>query len=190
MCSCNRHLYPSSVFHHVLDLSLLQIRLFCPPESPSASGNAVSQLQTEKESSHTDSCLCFCLRLNPEVQTLLSIYSVFPATPLCWANFWDKEQRRRALTAFTLRREPPLLLAWFKSGSLMKLFKMCSWHFNTLCQFEFDYTLGWNWMAMMKFAFDNSDLVVFFWGLHEKSMKHRVTSNETIVCFGCMAMVL
>lgn len=72
------------------------------------------------------------------------VYSGLPATPRCWANFTDRGQRWRALTVCTLKREPPLLLAWFNSCSLIKLFKMCSWHFNTHFQFEFDYTFGVN----------------------------------------------
>lgn len=56
----------------------------------------------------------------------------------------------------------------------MKLFKTCSWHFNTHFHFECDHILQRK--AILK-------LTCFFWGLHEKSLRSLLMWNEiTISC--------
>ena len=101
-------------------------------------------------------------RLHPQVQTSPSLDSLFPATPLCWVNFTDMGTGTEGTyCSHTLKREPPLLLAWFKSCSLMKLFKMCSLHFNTHFQFECDYTFRWKRMAIIKLAYYHTTWMCF-----------------------------
>ena len=132
-------------------------------------------LHSYKQHTHRGSCLCSCHRPNPQVQTKLTIYSAFfPATPQCWANFTDKKQRWRALTARTLNREPPFAFSLIQMCSLIKLFKMRSWHFNTHFQSECVYIFWWEWMGIIKLAYYHN-ANVFFWGSHEKSMKSQVS---------------
>lgn len=116
--------------------------LFFPslPEGLPAPGPAPSQLQVETAAhTHTGVCLCFCHRLNPQVWTLLSLYSLFPATVMSRLLWWGGGESWRALTASTLKGEPPFLFSLIQSSSLMKLFNMCSLHFNTHFQFEGDF---------------------------------------------------
>lgn len=121
-------------------------------ECPPAAGMAPSQLRAECAAHTEEECVC----VSATVWTSrLCVHS------LCWLNFANKEQR--ALTAHThSKKEPALLLAWFKSCSLIKLFKMCSWHFNTHFHFECDHILQRK--AILK-------LPCSFRGLHEQSLR-------------------
>lgn len=127
-------------------LSLFQVCDSPPHEGPRAGGEASLQQQTEC-ATHTPArvrcSVCVCAHKGSGI-SLFSTVTSFSFLPIvtrkCFLNFTDKE--RRALTAHTLLkdREPPLLLAWFKSCLLIKLFRTCSWHFNTPFYFESDYS--------------------------------------------------
>lgn len=115
--------------------------------SPSAVASQVCVTNTRVSVTH---CLCLCaqkVRAFPcsRQSRFFSFFSM--VTRKCFLNFIDKEQR--ALTARTLLkdRQPPLLSAWFKSCSLMKLFRTRSWHFNTHFYLECDYSFLWKWKA-------------------------------------------
>lgn len=56
---------------------------------------------------------------------------------------------------------PPLLLAWFKPCSLIKLFKMCSWYYNNHFHFECAGSFWWKWKHLIKLASNHDSNVLF-----------------------------
>lgn len=96
-------------------------------------------------------------------------------TMLILSNDWTLQDKGdRALTATTQsKKEPPLLLAWFKSCSLIKLFKTCSRHFNTPVHFEADWLFsGTERQRKRKRAYYHNNSNALFrgavWKIHEE----------------------
>lgn len=123
-------------------------------------------------STHRGVRLCFCHRLNPQVWTYCLHVHFFSNDSTVLTEL--PRQGTESTYCSHTHKEPPLLLAWFQSCSLIKLFKMCSWHFNTHFHFECDDTFEWKWKAIIKLAYYQNNSNVFFRGLHEKSMKSQL----------------
>lgn len=163
------------------------------PEGPPAAGTAPSQLQAES-AAHTEECVCvsatdWTLRFG------LTVVSMFISFQQSNCGDWTTQTRNREhllLTHTHSKKEPPLLLAWFKSCSLIKLFKMCSWHFNTHLHFECDHTFQWKWKAMLKLAhYPNNSNVGFFsegcmknlWEANLFKMKSQFATDTLVFSF-------
>lgn len=163
MGPCHLHLYHSSDFHYspaspsftcaffslkVLQLLAPLLHSYKPSLQHTQRSAFVFLPLTEPSGLDSPSSLCSFLSSNPTESTYCSHTHS--------------------------KKEPPLLLAWFKSCSLIKLFKMCSWHFNTHLHFECDHTFQWKWKAMLKLAHypNNSNVFFFFlrvaWKIYEK----------------------
>lgn len=55
---------------------------------------------------------------------------------VCWTSQTRNREHFYTFAHMYSKGEPPLLLAWFKYCSLIKLFKMCSWYYNNHFHFE------------------------------------------------------
>lgn len=130
-------------------------------DGPPVAGTAPLNSQFSTSQQHAQRSLSWLQTLNESASLdWLSLCSLFPLViKLCWLNF--RQGTESTFTAHIYsKEEPPLLLAWFKPGSLIKLFKMCSRYYNTHFHFECDGTFRWKWKHVIKLASNHSSNVL------------------------------
>lgn len=129
---------------------------------PPVAGTAPLNLQFSTSQRHAQRSLSW--RQTPNESAGLDWLSLCSLSPppvikLCWLNF--RQGTESTFTAHIYsKEEAPLLLAWFKPCSLIKLFKMCSWYYNTHFHFECDGTFRWKWKPMIKLASNHNSNIL------------------------------
>lgn len=150
--------------HEISSHSCQQLFHMCFPPfltgGPPVAGTAPLNLQFSTSQRHTQRSLSWLQTLNKSAGLdWLSLCSYPPPWSNCWLNF-----RQGTESTFTThiysKEEPPLLLAWFKPCSLIKLFKMYSWCYNTHFHFECDGTFRWKWKPVIKLASNHNSNVL------------------------------